>query len=565
MATPAHALPVSWAASEPPPLHVVRDLASATDPASAADPASAPRPPSATEVDPDLLEELGDEIRTLAAHIHAANHHLLTLIARFDALRGWEPGGFRSCAHWLSYNTGIDLGSAREHVRVAHALEELPETSASMARGELSFSKVRALTRVAEPESEPVLLELARGCSTELLEREVRAWRKGSRQDEAARERERHRSRSLTIFPDDDGMYVIRGRLTPEVAAVLKSAIHAASDVLYREDASPAADTVAEAKRLHADAIGLIAERALGLGFGRGRGSGAANTSEEDTAEPPISGTSAARYVALLLVDEAALRRDEEQDIEVPAAPGEDVAIPERVAQNEISAAIRSWDSDEGTVVSGEARSTLNPSRAGEPGGSTDAAATIDSLRGPRRELRDGTRLSHETARRLTCDCGIARMKRAPDGSLLDLGRKTRTITPALRRALEVRDRGCRFPGCGLPFTAGHHIQHWADGGPTSLANCVLLCRFHHRLVHEGGWKVAWWGEGRPVFIDPRGGEHFDATWRAPRLGDHPVERLMEHNRAAGAMPDAMTASGRWQREDDIPTRVLLEAFGGSP
>ncbi len=89
----------------------------------------------------DALEELGDDIATLAAHLHAATHRLLTLIARFDHLRGWENDGFRSCAHWLAFRTGINLGAAREKVRAALALESLPQVSASMARGEISFTK----------------------------------------------------------------------------------------------------------------------------------------------------------------------------------------------------------------------------------------------------------------------------------------------------------------------------------------------------------------------------------------------------------------------------------------
>ena len=127
--------------------------------------------------DVDALEELGDEIATLAAHIHAATHRLLVLIADFDRRRGWELSGHRSCAHWLAFRTGIDLGVAREKVRTARALEQLPETSASMARGELSFSQVRALSRVARPDNERELLPLAKGCTTAQLERMVRGSR----------------------------------------------------------------------------------------------------------------------------------------------------------------------------------------------------------------------------------------------------------------------------------------------------------------------------------------------------------------------------------------------------
>ncbi|MHB1191471.1 MAG: HNH endonuclease signature motif containing protein [Longimicrobiales bacterium] len=129
------------------------------------------------------------------------------------------------------------------------------------------------------------------------------------------------------------------------------------------------------------------------------------------------------------------------------------------------------------------------------------------------------------------------------------MGRRTRTIPPALRRALEARDRGCRFPGCGSRFTDAHHVTHWADGGATSLGNTVLLCRHHHRLVHEGGWRILWDRDGRPVFADPRGGTHYDGRWQAPALPEDPVRILMEGNRERGAEPDWRTAGARWGRD----------------
>jgi hypothetical protein len=140
---------------------------------------------------------------------------------------------------------------------------------------------------------------------------------------------------------------------------------------------------------------------------------------------------------------------------------------------------------------------------------------------GGQSELEDGTRVSAETSRRLSCDAGLVRVHHAGDGGILDVGRRTRTIPPALRRALEVRDGGCRFPGCGSRFTEGHHVKHWADGGETSLANCLLLCRHHHRLVHEEGWRVEWrTGDG----WDPkwRNGDGWDPKWRN---GEDPVDR----------------------------------------
>ncbi len=100
------------------------------------------------------------------------------------------------------------------------------------------------------------------------------------------------------------------------------------------------------------------------------------------------------------------------------------------------------------------------------------------------------------------------------------MGVKRRVVSPALRRALEARDGGCRFPGCGLRYAEAHHVKHWADGGKTSLENCVLLCRHHHRLVHEGGWRLDLRPGGRLEFRDPRGRLHHDA--RALEPGEAP-------------------------------------------
>ncbi|GMV06387.1 MAG: hypothetical protein AMXMBFR53_26630 [Gemmatimonadota bacterium] len=113
-------------------------------------------------------------------------------------------------------------------------------------------------------------------------------------------------------------------------------------------------------------------------------------------------------------------------------------------------------------------------------------------------------------------------------------------------------------------FTDAHHVRHWADGGETSLANTLLLCAHHHRLVHEGGWRVRWDDECRPVFLDPRGGEHYDARSRTPRPPADPatdlVANLVAEHHAHGIHPDWRTAGARWKRERDIPDEVWFRA-----
>ena len=119
-------------------------------------------------------------------------------------------------------------------------------------------------------------------------------------------------------------------------------------------------------------------------------------------------------------------------------------------------------------------------------------------------ELADGEPLAAETARRLACDAGIVPLLHR-NGRALDVGRKTRSIPPALRRALSARDRGCRFPGCDRARVDAHHIEHWARGGETNLENLVHLCRHHHGLVHEGGFAVGRTSGGELLFRRPDG------------------------------------------------------------
>jgi hypothetical protein len=223
------------------------------------------------------LDRLGDEIAELSAHLDAATARLLTLIREFDARGGWNTG-FRSCAAWLSWRVGLDLGAARERVRVARALATLPLLAEALGRGALSYAKVRALTRVATPETEPRLLAVGRAGSAAHVERIVRGWRRVDRLAEAREAARRHASRALHVHQDEDGMVVVRGRLEPEVGALLMQALAAARETLYqraRPDAAatPAADPAGNAPtraQQQADALALLAETALHHGLDPG-------------------------------------------------------------------------------------------------------------------------------------------------------------------------------------------------------------------------------------------------------------------------------------------------------
>jgi hypothetical protein len=180
------------------------------------------------------LERLGDEIAELSAHLDAATARLLALIREFDARGGWNTG-FRSCAAWLSWRVGLHKGAAREWVRVARALGTLPRLTEALARGELSYSKVRALTRVATPETETRLLAVGRAGTAEHVERIVQGWRQVDRRAEARQAVRQHEGRGLQVYEDEDGMVVVRGRLTPEAGALLRRALEAGREALYQQ------------------------------------------------------------------------------------------------------------------------------------------------------------------------------------------------------------------------------------------------------------------------------------------------------------------------------------------
>src|SRR6266536_181895 len=219
------------------------------------------------------LDRLGDEIALLSAHLDAATARLLDLIREFDRRGGWNEG-FRSCAAWLSWRVGLDLGAARERVRVARALGTLPLLAQALGRGELSYAKVRALTRVATPETEALLLAVGRAGTAAHVERIVRGWRRVDRRAEARGAALRHRRRGLHVYQDEDGMVVLRGRLEPEVGALLVQALAAARETLYQRaregeevghgNVSAETPTLAQQR---ADALGLLAETALHHGL----------------------------------------------------------------------------------------------------------------------------------------------------------------------------------------------------------------------------------------------------------------------------------------------------------
>lgn len=376
------------------------------------------------------IRELEAEITQLAGHINAASYRWLMLIAEFDNRKGWSDSATQSCAHWLNWKCGITLGAAREKVRVAHALAMLPKISASMEEGELSYYKVRELTRVATPETEDTLLMIAQHGSAHHVETVVRHFRRAKEVQELSREEEQQLSRAVSFQYDDDGSLMLKARLPAEAGAAVMKALNLAMEEVFEIEKNTTDDenvphgtpSVKSTPRMRrADALSLLAESYLAHG-----------------AEAMSGG-------------------------------------------------------DKYQVVVHVAEETLANEDAGQC------------------EFEDGASMAAETCRRLACDCSLVHIREDEDGDPLNVGRKTRSIPPALRRALNARDKGCRFPGCcNKSYTQGHHVKHWASGGETKLSNLVTLCHFHHHLVHEGGWSIQVLDDGAFRFLKPNG-EALDA------------------------------------------------------
>src|ERR1051325_10135150 len=185
------------------------------------------------------LEQLGERIAEQAAHLDAAMHRLLTDLREFDARGGWHVQGAATCAHWLGWRGGWDLGTGRDHVRVARKLAEFAQIDDALRRGELSYSKVRALLRVATPENEALLLDHARLMTASQLERLCRKYALVQRHDEGSHPEVDEQRRYVRRRDLEDGMVKIEAVLHPEEAELVWNMINHAATQLTRELAPP--------------------------------------------------------------------------------------------------------------------------------------------------------------------------------------------------------------------------------------------------------------------------------------------------------------------------------------
>ncbi len=174
-----------------------------------------------------------------------------------------------------------------------------------------------------------------------------------------------------------------------------------------------------------------------------------------------------------------------------------------------------------------------------------DAEVLADAEAPGQSVIEGGARVSAETSQRIACDASRVEMRHDADGVVVEVGPRTRTVPTALRRALAFRDHGCRFPGCDLPFGQAHHIKHWAQGGPTTLSNLVLLCRRHHRAVHEEGFQVERGDDGGLEFRWPDGNV-LPPVRPPPRIPADAAAEVRTRNTAAGVKIHPHTATPSW-------------------
>ena len=352
---------------------------------------------SADSIQNSTVDELDAAISRLVRQMNCECYRMLVLVREFDDRFAWKKWAFKNCAEWLAWRSEISLSAAREKMRTAHALRRLPAISAAFADGRLSYSKVRALTRVAHIRDEDLLVAYALGTTAERVEERCRQIR----------------------------------NVAPESAHHAQRAWERRSLTLWRNEARGTMRLTVELPIEEGELIARALDRAVAAG---------------------------------------------EATVDV---------VPDAVVDKGAA-----WCAQQADALVAVVKSYLD---AHAEGGSTADRYQV-VVHADAKSLRGGAGLADlpiDTVKRLLCDCTLVTVAEEADGHPLDVGRKQRTISTPLRRALYVRDRGCTFPGCHRKrYLDGHHLEHWINGGETTLDNLRLLCTYHHRLLHEGGFRI---------------------------------------------------------------------------
>ena len=445
-------------------------------------------------------ERLEAEISTWAGHLAAATCHWLLLVAEYDRRKAYEVWECVSMAQWLGVHVGISAVTARQHVAVARSLLELPVVRAAFGRGELSFSRVRAICRVATPADEHRWVDLALHATGQQLERIVSDTIRvlaTADPDQPARQAE---ARRLSWVFDDDGMCHLTGVLPPEVGTLLAKLIKA-----ERDDSR---DNTDEVDQRNADAFARLLDRLARL--------------VPDAAES-LTRTDAAQSPA---VPDAAQSPAANDAAASPVPQSDAAASPVRQKARRETAPV---------MIVVHVRE--------------DGTAQLEG--GPPISTRLVDRLA-ESAEYLTATHS--------DGAIR-YGRRQRTPPPAMRRYLQNRDRCCQFNGCGATKNLhAHHIKEYvADNGETVPANIAFLCPRHHGAIHRRGWTITGNPEtGTVVFHNPQG-RPYDPN--PPTSGDLDILRGHNHDNGVKPGPDTIAPRGHGERYNHELTIWIMTNF----
>lgn len=396
-------------------------------------------------------ERLEAELMSTAAHLAAGTCRFLLLIAEHDRRAAWEDWECRSMAHWLSFKCGLSMSTARDHVRTARRLIDMPMVRSEFARGALSYSKVRALARVCQPTNEADLLSIALHATASQLERacsHLRRIQDVNAQEDALHDAETdaRRRKHFTLGSDESGDGTGRFHLPGHEMEVLQRALATASHDLHERDQS------------------------------------------------------ASNAAALLELARAYLANPH-------TGPGPQ---PEIIVHFDASAVVAARaGADAGAHAEPHRRDRGDGGHGSDSGTSehTDQPDQPDQIIRSHWPVRSavGRLFSLALLNRLACNAGIRTVADLPDGTQLNVGRHRRTPTPEQRRALTARDLHCRFPGCETRHRLhAHHIVWWSLGGSTDIDNLLLLCPKHHHAIHDRQWCVTGTATS-PTFTRPDG------------------------------------------------------------
>ncbi len=457
-------------------------------------------------LDNEVIEEC---IIELCAHISSLNSKWLELVAEFDKRKLYEQWGCRSSAHWLSLKCGISLSTGYEHVRVAKSMVSHTDVHKSFSDGEISYSKLRAITRVVNQDNQEFLVQLAKIATGSQLAQIVGAFSGALQSQDTQLEEVRYKKRYLTYRYDDDGSLVGFFRLPPETGALFVHALEGAKAEIQKQQRADKRASKGQDSRNYDSPAEVFR-----------------NSDSDDHGDSPA----------------------EESDQFVGS--GESEANNDSPAEESANSTYDHFPDTSDTCNT----SPLDPSNADNPYGASncDGLALMSELSlaklqeltsknifvrpqtsvvihmneaNDQATIQNGPLISGELARRLSCDAKLVRYQDQDPSNIynLNFGRKRRLVTQRQKRALVARDKGCRFPDCKQTrYVNAHHIIHWSHGGNSDLDNLVLLCSFHHHQVHEGGIKME---------KDSQGYLHFyNRTGREVENHSQVIDRLYEKN-----------------------------------